>query len=143
LSSIINIQSGPVFTPSLSTDPANTGTQMRTDRIGNEGKLSNPSIHDWFNVAAFPVPAQYTYGNSARNVLTGPGLKDWDMGLSKTFVLPHLGENTRAQFRYEYFNLTNTPPFGLPVGDMQSPSAGQVLSAGAPRQAQVSLKILF
>jgi Carboxypeptidase regulatory-like domain len=143
LSSIINIQSGPVFTPSLSTDPANTGTQMRTNRIGNEGKLSNPSIQDWFNVAAFPVPAEYTYGNSARNVLTGPGLKDWDMGLFKTFVLPHLGENTKAQFRYEYFNLTNTPPFGLPEGDVQSPSAGQVLSASAPREAQVSLKILF
>lgn len=143
LSSIVTLQTGPVFTPSLSTDPANTGTQMRTDRIGSEGRLSNPNIHDWFNVAAFPVPAAYTYGNSSRNVLTGPGLRDWDFGLFKTFQLSHLWENARLEFRGELFNLTNTPPFGLPTADVQSPSAGQVLSAGSPRIAQFSLKLSF
>ena len=116
---------------------------MRTDRIGSEGRLSNPNIHDWFNVAAFPVPAAYTYGNSSRNVLTGPGLRDWDFGLFKTFQLTSLWENARLEFRGELFNLTNTPPFGLPTADVQSPSAGQVLTAGSPRIAQFSLKLSF
>ena len=143
LSSIITLQTGPVFTPGLSTDPANTGTQMRTNRIGNEGKLSDPTILDWFNVAAFPVPAPYTYGDSSRNLLTGPGLKDWDLALLKTFQLSHLWEDARLQFRGEFFNFTNTPPFGLPGADVQSPSAGQVLSAGSPREAQISLKLFY
>lgn len=143
LSSIVTLQTGPAFTPGLSTDPANTGTTMRPNRIGNKGRLSNPTIHKWFDVAAFPVPAPYTYGNSGRNVLNGPGLKDWDAGLFKTFQLSHLWKNAQAQFRGDIFNATNTPPFGVPDANVQTPKAGQVLSAGAPREVQVSLKLFF
>lgn len=143
LSSIITVQSGPVFTPTLGTDPANTGTTMRPNQSGN-ANWSNRSIHHWFNVAAFSVPAPFTYGNASRNTVTGPPLRDWDLGLSKNFVLSHLASDTqRLEFRGEFFNLTNTPAFGLPQANIQSPVAGQVLSAGSPRVAQLALKLLF
>ena len=142
LSNIITLQTGPVFTPTIATDPANTGTTQRPNQVGN-GALANPTIDDWFDVSAFAVPALYTYGNSARNVLTGPGLKDWDFGLFKSFALPHLWEQARLQFRGEFFNFTNTAPFGLPVTNIQSAAAGKILSAGAPRIVQVSLKLYF
>jgi hypothetical protein len=143
ISSHINLQTGPVFTPSLSTDPANTGTTMRPNRIGSEGRLSKPTLQEWFDVAAFPVPAPYTYGDCRRNVLTAPGLKDWDAGLFKTFPLPHLWKEARAEIRAEAFNLTNTPPFAPPDGDVQDVTAGQILSAGAARELQLSAKISF
>ena len=142
MSNIITLQTGPVFTPTLATDPANTGTTERPNQVAN-GNLGNRTIQHWFNVAAFTVPALYTYGNASRNTVTGPPLKDWDFGLSKTFALPHLWEDARLQFRGEFFNFTNTPPFGLPQTDIQAASAGQVLSAGAPREVQLSLKIFF
>jgi hypothetical protein len=142
MSNIITLQTGPVFLPTISTDPANTGTPMRPNRIGN-GRLSHPTINDWFNVAAFAVPSLYTYGNSSRNVLTGPGLKDWDFALLKNFALHHLWENARLEFRGELFNFTNTPPFGLPQTNIQSTAAGKVLSSGSPREVQISLKLFF
>jgi hypothetical protein len=47
------------------------------------------------------------------------------------------------QFRGEFFNLTNTPAFGLPVTNIQSTTAGQILSAGEPRDVQLALKLVF
>ena len=143
VSSIVILQTGPVFTPSLSTDPANTGTIMRPNRIDGRGKLSHPSIQQWFDVSAFPVPAPYTYGNAGRNILTGPGMEDWDAGLSKTFTLSELSRAAKVEFRGEFFNTTNTPAFGLPDTDVQDATAGRVLSAGSPREAQLSMKLAF
>jgi hypothetical protein len=143
LSSIVTLQTGPVFTPGLSTDPANTGTVMRPNRNGKRGSLSHPTIQQWFDVSAFPVPAAYTYGNAGRNILTGPGLKDWDAGLFKSFSFSRLSREAKIEFRGEFFNATNTPAFGLPDGDVQDATAGRVLSAGSPREAQLSVKVAF
>lgn len=142
VSNIVTLQSGLPFTPTISTDQANTGRPQRANRIGS-GILANPTINDWFNLAAFALPPQFTYGTSARNILTGPGLKDWDFSLFKTFVLSQWHEGIRAQLRGEFFNFTNTAPFGLPDANIQDPSAGRILSAGAPREVQLALKILF
>lgn len=143
LSNIVTLQTGPVFTPTLSTDPANTGTTERPDQSGN-GNRSHPTIQQWFNVAAFSVPAPYTFGNASRNTVTGPPLKNWDFGVSKKIASSHFWEGEQAlQFRGEFFNFMNTPPFGLPNAGIQTSTAGQVLSAGAPRTAQLSLKLLF
>ncbi len=139
---IITLQSGLPFTPSISTDPANTGSSMRPNRIGS-GKLSNPSINHWFDVSAFSVPALYTYGDSRRNILTGPPLKNWDFSLLKNFSLNTIRDGAFLQFRAEFFNFTNTPAWGNPVTNIQSPSAGKILSAGTPRQIQFALKLIF
>ncbi len=141
VSNIFNFQSGGRFTPSISTDPANNGTTKRPNQVG-EGALPNATINQWFNVAAFAVPANYTYGNSARNVLTGPGMRNWDFALFKNFRLGRW-EAGRLQFRGEFFDFTNTPHFGNPVTNIQSSTAGKILSAGAPRSVQLSLKLLF
>jgi hypothetical protein len=143
LSSIVTLQSGPPFTPGLSTDPANTGTVMRPNRIDHRGKLSDFTIQQWFDIAAFAVPDGYTYGNAGRNILTGPGLKDWDAGLFKSFSLSKLRREAKMEFRGEFFNATNTPPFGPPDSDIQDATAGRVLSAGSPREAQLSIKLAF
>ncbi|MGH9326612.1 MAG: carboxypeptidase regulatory-like domain-containing protein [Terriglobia bacterium] len=142
VSNIITLQSGLPFTPIIGTNPANTGTPQRPDRIGS-GILASPTINEWFNVSAFAIPAAYTYGNSARNILNGPPLHDWDFSLFKTFVLSQRHEGIRAQFRGEFFNFTNTPYFGQPETTIGTASAGQVLSAGAPREVQLVFKILF
>jgi outer membrane receptor protein involved in Fe transport len=142
-SSIVILQTGPVFTAALSTDPANTGTTMRPNRIDHRGSLSNPTVQQWFDVSAFPIPAPYTYGNASRNTLTGPGMKDWDAGLFKSISISKLSREAKLEFRGEFFNATNTPPFGLPDANVQDTTAGRVLSAGAPREAQLSVKLDF
>ena len=141
VANIITLQSGIPFTPAIETDPANTGTPMRPDRLGS-GILSNPTINEWFDYTAFAPPSCYCYGDSARNILTGPHLRDWDFSLSKQFTIR---ENLRLQFRAEFFNFTNTPAFGLPVPDVQAGPgvSGAIFSAGPPREVQFALKLYF
>jgi len=38
--------------------------------------VANPSVSQWFNTAAFAIPAEGTFGNSGRNTLRGPGVED-------------------------------------------------------------------
>jgi outer membrane receptor protein involved in Fe transport len=142
VSNIITLQTGSPFTPVPATDPANTGTSMRADRIAN-GSISDPTINEWFDPSAFTTPALYTYGNSQRNVLTGPGLRDWDFALFKDFSLSRVREGMRIQFRGEFFNFTNHPSFGLPSGTIGTASAAEIFSAGAPREIQLALKVIF
>jgi hypothetical protein len=115
---------------------------MRPNRIA-DGRLSQPSIQRWFDVSAFSVPAQYTYGNAGRNILEGPGIRSWNCGLLKNFNAGKLREGAALQFRAEFFNFLNTPPFNNPVSNIQSSTAGMILGAGAPRQVQLALKATF
>lgn len=141
-SNIITLQTGAPFTPVPSTDPANTGTTMRANRIAN-GKLANPRVNEWFDTTAFTTPALYTYGDSAYDVLSGPHLRDWDFSLFKDFNLSRLREGSRIQFRGEFFNFTNTPYFGQPGATVGTVSVGKITSAGSARVVQLALKVSF
>lgn len=139
LGSIVTFQSGLPFTPSIGTDPANTGTSLRPNRIGN-GKLDNRTLFLDFDPTAFAVPTAFTYGNSSRNILYARGFRNWDLIISRNFAL---WESVRLQFRAEFFNFTNTPAFGSPVSNIQAANVGRVLSAGEPRDIQLALKLSF
>ena len=72
------------------------------------------------------------------------GIANADISVSKQFQFT---ERIRAQLRGEFFNLTNTPVFGLPISGGQvtvtSGAFGRVTrTLGAPRQVQVALKIM-
>jgi hypothetical protein len=137
--SIFTAQSGLPFSPTIATDPANTGTSLRPDRIGS-GTLDTRTLLNDFDVAAFRVPAAFTYGNSGRNILRGRGFKNWDFVVLRNF---RFREQANLQFRAEFFNFTNTPAFGTPVSNIQSATAGRILSAGEPRDVQLALKLSF
>lgn len=137
--SIVTVQSGFPFTPSIATDPANTGTSRRPDRTGS-GALDDRTLQRDFDVSAFRVPQPFTYGNSGRNILYGRGFRNWDFITVRNFPLR---ESVRLQFRGEFFNFTNTPAFGTPVSNIQAGNAGQVLSAGEPRSIQLALKLIW
>jgi hypothetical protein len=74
----------------------------------------NPYLHDglnWINPAAFSVPAPGTFGNSARNSLSGPGLSQIDITLSKKFKFT---ERRNLEFRSELYNIFNHANFANP-----------------------------
>jgi hypothetical protein len=142
LTGIFSAQSGLSFTPVESVDGSNTGTTQHPNRIGN-GNLSSSArtIHHWFDTTAFPTPAQYTFGNSGRNILTGPGFHNVDLGLSRTIGLI---ESTSLEVRAEAFNLFNTPQFGLPNATLNQSTTGVISSVLNPqRQIQLAAKIHF
>jgi hypothetical protein len=142
LTGIFSAQSGLSFTPVESVDGSNTGTTQHPNRIGN-GNLpsSQRTIGHWFDTSAFPTPAQYTFGNSGRNILLGPGFHDVDLGLSRTIGLI---ESTSLEIRAEAFNIFNTPQFGLPNATLGQSTTGVISSVTNPqRQIQLAAKIHF
>ncbi|MEI9812552.1 MAG: carboxypeptidase regulatory-like domain-containing protein [Acidobacteriota bacterium] len=139
VSPIVSLDSGAPLNLSVNGNPSNTGQSDRPNVVG-DWRLDSPTIQRWFNTAAFVANAPYTYGNAGRNILLGPGRYNLDLGIHKTF---RIKERIQAQFRFESFNTTNTPPLGNPNTQVGNVNFGQISSAGAPRNNQVALKILF
>lgn len=142
INGITTLQSGLPFTVVVASAVTNTGTGNRADRIGNGTLTRSQRTPDrFFDTAAFKSPALLTFGNSGRDILFGPGLVNFDFSLFKNI---RLGESRSLQFRSEFFNLFNTPQFGLPDGTLGVGSFGKISSlAGEMRQIQFSLKFLF
>jgi hypothetical protein len=136
---ILTVDSGMPLNLSVTADPSNTGQNDRPDVVG-DWHLANPTVHEWFNTAAFIPNYKYTYGNAGRNILLTPGLVNLDFGLHKTF---RITERVNAQLRLESFNLTNTPALGAPNAQVGNQLFGQITSAGASRENQIGLKVIF
>jgi hypothetical protein len=112
----------------------------RADIVGNP-EPSDRSINQWFNPSAFAVPAPFNYGNSARNMLFGPGFFSWDAAV---FKHTQLTERVSLEFRAESFNVLNHPNFGLPASNISVPATvGRITSATDPRDIQFGLRLVF
>ena len=123
----------------------NTGGAWYANRanVSNVGALprGERSITRWFDSSGYSVPAQFTFGNSARNLLFGPGDIVFDVSLIKDTAIT---ERVKTQFRAEFFNMPNHANFGNPGTNISVPSSlGRITSAGDPRQIQFGLKLLF
>ncbi len=140
LASLVTMRSGIPFTVVTSGGITNAGGADRPNRIGSGNLSSGQTIDHWFDTSAFVVQPQYTYGNSGRNILFGPGLKNVDLSLSKSFQIT---ESKRLQFRAESFNFTNTPAFGQPNPTLNVLGVGQITTAGDPRRIQLALKFVM
>ena len=143
---ILTLASGFPFSPWLGFDPSNTGEQgiVRANRVGNGNLPSGQRTPDlWFDINAFPIPDDFTYGNSGRNVLVGPGVKIFDGSIRKVFSIT---ERQKLEFRTEFFNMLNHPNFGQPDNfiDDGPGAAGTITSLAFPqRQIQFGLKYSF
>ena len=141
LSGDARLYTGQPFTPRVANANLNLGEADRPDRIGT-GRLANPTVAEWFNVAAFPtVPmGAYRFGNSGRNILDGPGGVYVNFALSRSI---RLSDRVTVQLRGEAINALNHPNFGLPVNYVDAKNAGQILSADAGRNVQFGLRVRF
>jgi hypothetical protein len=50
------------------------------------------------------LPAQNSFGNAGRNIVTGPGLTDVDLSVQKD---EPLYDRARIQFRFDIYNSLN------------------------------------
>ena len=74
---------------------------------------ANQTVDNWFNPAAFALPANGTWGNLGRYIANGPGMFEIDSSLQKRFKLT---ERLALNFRAAAYNLFNHPVFDLPSG---------------------------
>lgn len=141
-SGILSLHSGTPFTVTIPTDNANVnGGQQRAQLVGNPLPSGfTQTINQYYNAAAFAYPSPYTFGNLGRNTLRGPAGHEWDMALIKDFKLT---ESKSLEFRAESFNLLNNVNFGVPNASVTNPSFMKILSAGAARENQFALKLIW
>jgi hypothetical protein len=141
LQGIMLFRSGVPFTVGMSRDVANTGVGgQRPNRLAS-GKAEHPTLAQWFDPSAFLAATNLTYGNSGLRILSPDILRTIDFSIFKQF---QLSERSRLQFRWEAFNLPNTPSFASPNATLDTATVGRVTStATAPRQMQVALKLTF
>jgi len=142
LSGIATAKEG--FPLSISTSDNTLGTfnaGQHPDIIGNP-HLSNPTISEWFNTAAFAQPAAFTFGDGPRYMpnLRAPHLRDWDFGIEKWW---HPTEWFRIQFRAEMYDAFNNVNFFAPNQTFGSPGFGQITAAERPRDIQFALKMYW
>lgn len=142
LTGIVTLQSGAPFSISMSSNASlNTGTFLRPNRLCN-GNLpsSQRTLNAYYDTKCFVNPAQYSFGNTGRNILIGPSYETIDVGLHKDF---HIYERLGMQFRAEAFNIMNTANFSSPGNSIGSASAGKIssLATGATaRQMQFAAR---
>jgi hypothetical protein len=136
-------QTGLPFSVDNAASLSNSGFGNDRPNCSYPLTLSNPTLGEWFNTAAFTPQAVYTFGNCGRNILRGPSFEHLDLSANKMF---NLSDRWHLQFRAEAYNITNTPSFAQPNYTLGAPGFGSVTSAlpqTTPRQIQFALKLLF
>jgi hypothetical protein len=156
LNGIFSAMQGRPFTVGSSATTVNTiGNAQTADQVKEDvafyGDIGRGERY--FDPDAFVPPAGVRFGTSGRNILFGPGVTNLDGSLFRSF---RLREKTSLQFRWEVFNVTNTPAFGQPGATASSATRNadgtvrttsgftEVTSASATeRRMRFAVKILF
>jgi Carboxypeptidase regulatory-like domain/TonB dependent receptor-like, beta-barrel len=109
---------------------------------------ANQTINNWFNPAAFAVPAVGTWGNLGYDAGRGPGYYEIDTALEKRTTIT---ERLAVEFRAEAFNLFNHPIYGDPASNISDSSFGTITGQlndgatgiGSSRRLQFMLRLEF
>ncbi|MBI3684206.1 MAG: TonB-dependent receptor [Acidobacteria bacterium] len=154
LSGIVTVQTGSPFGITVTNGPRDIlgddadGKNLRADVAGDinlpAGVKGSPAVGQrgiqWFNPAAFAPPSRYTHGNSARTIMLGPGLVNFDTAVTKNW---RFRERYRLQFRWEAFNTFNTPSFGPPGSGLGGGGFGIAGAGASDREMQFAMKLYF
>jgi hypothetical protein len=153
LSGITQFQGGFPYTPQMSGDVNGDGIPDRPDVIGKPAVQSrtptcyivdsrNPACGASTSAFDNLPAASLRFGSAGRNILTGPGLNWWDLGVAKN---TRFRERYNLQFRAEFFNVFNHANFNQParVVNVTAPRFGTINSAERPREMQFGLKLEF
>lgn len=143
---IATFQQGTPFTvgaPNFTIWPA---AHVRANRVCNgRTEISNKDLRAngllWIQKSCFVQPPTNYFGNSGFDILTGPGLNNWDVGVHKSFPIR---EAIRLDFRAEFFNAWNHAQFANPDSNVADARFGQVSATQhAPREIQFGLRLAF
>jgi hypothetical protein len=147
LSGIYRVSSGSPLSVIIAGDQAGTGIGLG---LGAPGQRANQVLDDpygtgtlttYLNPAAFAVPAAGTLGNQRRNGIYGPGLRNVDLSLVRSF---RFNGTHRIEARAEAYNAFNWFRWNNPGVNLNAPATfGRITSALDPRILQFALKYQF
>jgi hypothetical protein len=137
------LQSGPPFTVTTTANATNAfpaGAQ-RPNLVGDpELPADEQTLTRWFNTTAFVNPASFTFGNSPRSVLRGPGIATTDLTLERAISIT---DTIRFDLRVEAYNLLNRVNFNNPGSTLGAADFGVISSARPARTVQLGARLSF
>jgi hypothetical protein len=141
---VFTAQSGTPLTPRVcgaASDIAQgTNCATRADYTGGSIQLADPSVSSFFNRDAFAPPAPGTFGDAARNIITGPGGHQLNGTLVRDL---RLNGNRTVTLQINATNLLNTVQWTFIDADVNSPTFGHVLSVKPMRTATMTIRFRF
>ena len=142
LALIYRWSSGAPLTVTAGSDRALTGLAGQAVQVVSEDMYQDTSGalgSQYFNRAAFALPALGTYGTSG--FFFAEGFADWsfDAALSRVF---NIGTH-RLEGRIEAFNLTNAVRPTNPSANFSASNFGRVTGVQDPRILQFAVKYVF
>ena len=154
VSGVTTIQSGSPVNITFIDDRANIGITglQRPDLVGAVPDLNcqpnstgatetaRRQLINCYDATAFALPAQFTFGDTPRNVLRGPKFSSTDLSFMKNVPV---GGTARLQVRVEIYNIFNQVNYGNPNASFGAANFGTITSAGSMRQFQLGGKLLF
>lgn len=146
LDTIATFSKGNPFTVlAASSTPMDPMTQFRANQLcDGRRSLKNKDLrsngHYWFDTSCFAVPPANYFGNTGPNIMTGPGVNNWDIGAGRRISVR---ETMAVQFRADAFNAFNHAQFLNPDSNMADANFGRVTTVGPSREFQFSLKLLW
>ena len=145
VNSITTVQTGTPYTARVLGNLASCGGtgisfSGRADQVGDPHLPADERTPlQWFNIAEFVAPPCGQFGEAGRNTITGPGMANVNLGVSRGFRFGEDGRH-RLDVRWEARNLFNTANFTGLSTVVNSQTFGQVLGARSMRTMDVSLR---
>ena len=120
VNNIISFMSGTPFDITASGTSLNAPeSAQRADQVKSDVEILHGigRGNAWFDPLAFKPVTEARFGTAPWGAVRGPGYGNWDFGLFRQFNLPR---SVHAQFRFEAFNVLNTPHFNNPGGNVSN-----------------------
>jgi hypothetical protein len=120
VNNILSFYSGTPFSVTASGTSLNAPeNDQRADQVISDVTILGGVGPDkpYFEPLAFKPVTEARFGTAPFNVLRGPGVASWDLGVFRQFLLPR---NMNLQIRVEAFNVTNRPRFNNPGANVSN-----------------------
>ncbi len=159
VNTIVTVHGGfPISMLDWAGDPGTGSFQPRPDCISpskqtpfhnfaqfdaNGAPIQATGGYQWFDPSTMRDPAPGHFGNCGVSTERGPGIRQFDVGVSKFFPIT---ERQKVEFRFEAINALNTPIFvvqGYQIDVHGSPLEGVVNQSLGARNLQFGLKYSF
>lgn len=120
MNNIVSFYSGTPFSVTASGTSLNAPeNDQRADQVVSDVKILGGIGRDSaaFDPLAFKPVTEARFGTAPFNVLRGPGVASWDLGVFRQFQMPR---GLNLTIRMEAFNVTNRPRFSNPGGNVSN-----------------------
>ena len=142
LNGIFSYVTGRPFTVSAPGSSVNApGNAQTADLVGTPNQVGGiGGSSPYYDTSAWAPITEVRFGNTGRNTVRGPSWGNLDLSIFRRFPI----KKVTMEARVEAFNVTNTPHFGQPNGDVSSSGFMTITSAqGNQRQVRLGLRFQF